>query len=237
VRDEAQRQYGHLLAPARRLVLERFRASGEGDAESPARWERVADWLDKEERLKAWEELAAVLARLQGPGHSPTPVADLRAFLREKSFRLRATVLELEVPARVNAEPPPQAALSVFHNTGPDGEPAWVFRLKGEGRPDARGEVTRYRFERERGGEELAYLPGDRLSAALPLTDGKQFTWNRSGTTFYQFEALTTDPWLHRAGGPPSQGTVARGVRLTVLSPAENGLPRVPDLLPDVKPK
>ena len=77
---------------------------------------------------------------------------------------------------------------------------------------------------------KIEFTPGDGLYAELPLADGRTLRWDRSRSRLYRFEALRNEPVLLETGRPP-----ADGVGLKVRP--ENGVPKVPDLMPQVELK
>jgi len=58
-------------------------------------------------------------------------------------------------------------------------------------------------------------------------------TWVRSRTLTYQFERLRRGPYVHRADQDVATGDLAESVVVTIIP--DEGLPRVPDLLPEVR--
>src|SRR5262249_17257998 len=105
VADVAAERYELLLGPVRQQALEKLKQSGTGAGETPARWQRDAGWLDGNEALRRWDELAALLARLRGDVAPAGPAETLRAFLKKPSFPLEARRLRLEISADVGVRP------------------------------------------------------------------------------------------------------------------------------------
>jgi hypothetical protein len=234
VRQAARANYEHLLAPGRDAVLRQLRKEGDGDEDSPARWAKVGDWLSHDpEELASWRSLALVLARLND-ATATDPVIALAAFLQKNSFPLEINQLTLEIPFRLQAAKPLAGAdFEIFHPaTSPQG-PAIVCVPAGEGERDVARKVTVYKF-RPRDRQRLTYRPGEQLWASLQLRDDQTLTWTRGHSTAFQFERLLRPPRLRPTSEPAGEGTLAEGVELTVV-PAD-GVPRVPDLLPVVRP-
>jgi hypothetical protein len=234
VRQAARANYEHLLEPGREAVLRQLRNAGDGDEDSPARWAKVGDWLSRDpDQLAAWRSLALVLARLNDAA-AADPVTALAAFLQKGSFSIEINQLALEIPFRLQAVKPLAGAdLEIFHPaTSPQG-PAIACVPAGEGERDLARRVTVYRF-RPRDRQRLTYRPGEPLWASLQLRDDQTLTWTRGHSTAFQFERLLRPPRLRPTNEPAGEGTLAEGVELTVV-PAD-GVPRVPDLLPVVRP-
>jgi hypothetical protein len=223
--------YDNLLDPARDLVLSRLQKAGTGDAETPARWHAVRDWLRDTTELADWRALAAVLLHIQDP-HARDPVTALADFLNETTFPLDINRVVLELPDELRGQVPSTSELVIYHEH--DGKrSSMVFKQTGEPRRDPDRRVTAFTFELRKD-NRIVYQPGDDLWVTLPLTDKMQLTWkalNRS--TRYQFERLLRPPRRHREDRDPKTGDLVEDVRVQVF-PAE-GWPRVPDLLPVVR--
>jgi hypothetical protein len=231
VRQAARTSYDYLLEPGRAEVLRQLRQGGSGDKETPARWAAVRDWLKDPQELDAWRVLALTLARLQTLD-AVDPVTALASFLQKTSFPIEIRRLTLEVPDDLKVRLPDSAKLEVYHPASAGDKPALVLQNTGEGRRDAARRVWTYAFRPE-DTQTIAYKPGDELWATLAVGDGRVFTWNRSHSRVYQQETLLRPPRLHKADDPPPKGDLAEGVRVSVVP--ENGIPRVPDLLPVVR--
>jgi hypothetical protein len=233
LRARAAESYRLLLKPARALVLRWLREAEAGGAAGAEAWPKVRGRLDKPAELAGWRDLARALARLSGAGEED-PVAALAAFLDQKSFPLQIHRITIDVPDEAGVEPAPDAALTVHYAAAaaPGAEAAAALTLEAAGatRVGARP-VKTYAF-RAAGGRTLDYAPGGRLYAELPLTGGRRLLWDRHRSDAFQFEALAREPVLLERGQPPAAGAPQGRVRLQV-EPA-GGVPRVPDLLPDV---
>ena len=195
-------------------------------ADSPEGWAKAAEGLG-DRPFPQWGELLRLLAGLSDPS-APDPVAELRAFLAVKEFRVDLKGVEVAVPVELRVPPlVPAGPLAVTH-TPRGGEPVTLtFRPAGEGTPQ--GPNTVFRFT-PAGPSGFAYRPGDGLRAELPVRSGDQrFTlvWADGGTAAYQLDRLAREPKLVREGSPPEPAT---GVMLTPA--AGSTLPRVPALLP-----
>jgi hypothetical protein len=228
VRQAARGYYENLLEPARAAVLSQLQQAGGGAQETPSRWDSVRKWLRSPRELEGWRSLAVVLARLNAPEASD-PVAALAEFLDRTSFTLRIQGLTLEIPEGLEVQPAADTPLSIYHVTAD--KPALVFKPSGDGERDARRRVWTYSFDAGNA-ERLIYRPGDALWATLPLRAKQQLTWVRCRSLTYQFQRLNRPPRLHQSEKEPISGPLAEKVRLTI-TPAD-GVPRVPDLMPEV---
>lgn len=234
VRQAARANFEHLLEPGREAVLVQLRKAGDGDEDSLSRWTKVGEWLGRDPpELASWRSLALVLARLNDPA-ATDPVSALASFLQKSSFSIEINQLTLEIPFRLQAlKPSAGADLEIFHPaTTPQG-PAIACAAAGEGERDLDRRVTVYKF-RPRDRRRLTYRPGESLSASLQLRDDQTLTWTRCHSTAFQFERLLRSPRVRPTNEPAGEGTLAEGVELTIV-PAD-GVPRVPDLLPAVRP-
>lgn len=230
VRQAARTSYDFLIEPARAEVLRQLRQTGSGK-ETPARWAAVRDWLKDPPELEAWRVLALTLARLQSLD-AVDPVTALAAFLQKTSFPIQIRSLTLELPDDLKVRLPDSAKFELYHPAGAGDKPALVLQNTGEGRRDAARRVWTYTFRPE-DSQTVTYKPGDELWATLAVGDGRVFTWALSRSLVYQFESLLRPPRLHKADEPNTRGVLAEGVRLSIVP--ENGVPRVPDLLPVVR--
>jgi hypothetical protein len=95
--------------------------------------------------------------------------------------------------------------------------------------------VYTYRPKEGQPARTLVYKPGDDFYARLPLKDKLLFTWARSHSALYQFQCLSRAPRLHKDTEANTEGKIAEGVSLEVVP--NDGVPRVPDLLPVVPAK
>jgi hypothetical protein len=232
IRMEARRNYQALLLPGRQEVLRRLQEGGKGPPEDPSRWDALRSWLKKPKELSGWSSLAAVLARLADPD-ALDPVEALASFLARDRFNLNIRTLTLEVPERVGVRPRSDAKLNLFHPAS-DRKPAVSFEIVGDPRRDARRQVWIYNY-RATARQPLVYKPADKLWAEVVLPGERQFTWSQARTKTYQFERLREPPRLQKIADPTLyDGPLQDTVKLTI-SP-EDGVPRVPDLLPQIKP-
>jgi hypothetical protein len=231
IRRAALTRYENLLPAGRALVLRHLESVATEDRESPEAWKRLRTWLAAPEDLSAWRALALPLVHLQNPDGAD-PVAALAAFLHQDQFELVMQRLALEVPDSLKVHP--AGKLLVHHQAG-DSARVLVFEPTADESHDLRRRRTTYRY-RQTSGSTMTYRPGDSYWIELPCKNGDDpdwlFTWNRSRSQVYQFERVLYPPRLHRKGQEATDGEVANGVTLSVLP--ENGLPRVPDLLPIV---
>jgi hypothetical protein len=233
ITGRARANYGLLLEPARALVLAKLRAASPGagkpaDAETPERWKPVCEWLRDPKELAGWRGLAVALTRLDAPG-APDPVDDLASFLDIKTFPIPLNEFILVIPDALDVKPRPEPPLKLSLAGGER-----AFRPVGQGTRVAMRPELEYRFEASESGKKIDYAPGDPLSAELPLAGGKVLRWDRSRSHLYRFEVLGNEPVL-RGGDAAAEGRPAEGVQLRPQP--ENGVPRVPDLLPQVELK
>jgi hypothetical protein len=229
LRQAAETNYQNLLHVGQAIVLKQLQRLSPDGRETPERWRELAGMPLE---LTEWNALAQVLGRLADP-KKEDPTAALTAFLRQDHFDLDLRGLTLQIPDDLRVRP--VGKLSVYHRSGGEARPTLSFRIRGEGRRDAKHRVTLYTLEPE-GGATLTYRPGDSLWAELPLRDKDNrdmlFTWSACRSLVYQFERLVRSPRLHRKDQENTAGEIAEGVLLIV---PEGGVPRVPDLLPVVK--
>jgi hypothetical protein len=218
VRQEVARaalaRYRTLLAPARALVLQKRKQLG---------WDGLRDWLKNPTELADFAVLARTLARLFDHAEPADPVVDLRSFLERKRFTIYPGTLLLEVPDDFSERVPPNAPLTITH-VGPDGDRhTLVYRVDPDRTDhDEANAVTRYVLLREEG-ERIGYRPGDELNAELRLRNGERLT--------YSFERLVRPPRLHRANQRPEEGSAEDDIYLRAPA-GDEGIPRLPDLLP-----
>jgi hypothetical protein len=230
VRVAARTSYDYLLEPGRAAVLHQLRQADTGTKETPARWAAVAAWLKDPPELESWRILALTLARLSSLD-AVDPVNALASFLQKTSFPIDIRRLMLEVPDELNVRLPEAAKLEIYHPASAGDKPALVLQNTPDSRRDAARRVWIYTFRPE-SEHTLHYKPGDEFWAALKTGDGRVFTWALSRSIVYQFEALLRPPRLHKEGEPNTKGIRAEGVRVTVVP--EDGIPRLPDLVPVV---
>ena len=238
VRRRARANYDRLLEPARALVLDRLRAAPSGDptapdAETPARWRPVREWLNDPKELAGWRALAGPLARL-ADAPAADPASALAAFLDEKSFSIDLESITVVIPDELEVKPRPGEALTVYHGPGGgEAHPALVFRAADDGARVGERPLHAYAFQALKPGQKIDYAPGDALYAELPLRDRRTLRWDERRSRLYRFEALRTEPSLR--GTDADDVKKAEGVRLR-FSP-EAGAPKVPELMPAVEIK
>jgi hypothetical protein len=231
LRQAAQRQYQQLLNPARDRVLRQLKLSGTGTTENLKRWDAVRDWLRSPEDLINWRELARILARLDDPA-ADDPVQALALFLTTRQFTLEVKTLRVAIP-ELRGYKPSESRLEVLTSIA-ERKVAMSFSLSGEPVHDKARRVLIYTYRLSEG-QPLIFKPGDSVWVELPLQGGKErLVWSQSRSSLYSFEAFRLAPRLQESRAKsPSEGRVIDDVRLT-LQP-ENGVPQVPELLPEVK--
>jgi hypothetical protein len=230
VRQVAGNQFRTLLKPGRREVLRQL--GGRGTEETPAKWESVRRWLKSPDELASWRVLARVLQRLDD-APPDDPVEELAKFLGKDEFTIAPNVLELEVPeARTTVIPAEGAKLVISHRSM--GKPSSLkFEQSGEAERDQKRRVWIYKY-RLTEGTRLTFKPGDKLWAELQLRGGKELLmWVDSRSANYEIERLRSTPRLLRPGQKAEEGRLAEGVQL--IPKPDASVPRVPDLIPDVR--
>jgi hypothetical protein len=232
----ARANYELALGPARALVLAKLRDGLPADArpeeaDTPERWARVREWLADPKELAGCRGLAVALSRLDQPD-AVDPVEAMVDFLGRKSFPLELNGFTLVAQ---DIKPKPDEPLKVHYAPGGAAGAVRLFPPLGEGVRVEMRSALEYRFTAADLDRKIDFLPGDGLYAELPLSDGRTLRWDRSRSRLYAFEALENDPVLLEAGQAPADGRPAEGVSLKVRP--ENGVPRVPDLMPQVEVK
>jgi hypothetical protein len=234
IRRAARVRYDHAIKAGQRVVLRHLQEASPEGGDSAEAWRKVRAWLASPEELQAWRVLATVLARLQNV-EGTDPVTALNAFLGKDRFDLVLRRLVLEIPDDKKIRP--AGKLLIHHRSSEEDRPNLVFELLGDERHDARKQVMRYTFQ-PTAGISLAYRPGDLLWADLPVKSGDEtdwvLTWASSHSPVYQFERLVQPPRLHRMGQSNLEGQLQEGIRLETHP--EDGVPKVPDLMPIVTP-
>jgi hypothetical protein len=231
VRQAARASYAALLSSGRAEVLRQLQPGGVGQADTAERWEAVRAWLREPEQLASWRVLANLLVRLDDPD-AEDPITALADFLGKREFLIDVRSLTLEVPERLGYRPRADAQLRVIH-PGSKRNPALAFDPSGEPVRDARRRVRTYTY-RLAEGRGIKFHPGEQLYAVLALTEGRALTWASARSALYPFERLLRPPRLQRETDRYLQaGTLQPGVRLTIHP--DDGVPRVPDLMPDVQ--
>jgi hypothetical protein len=231
VRQVAETNYRYVLEPARAVVLRQLQQAGSGPDETPARWDAVRAWLREPEELAAWRVVAGVLARLVEPD-AADPVTALQSFLAKPTFTLSLSRVVVVVPDSLKVRPGASAAFNVNHPASGGGRSPLTLEQFGdrERRTAERAWAYAFRLPEE---QRITYRPGDALWATLALNDDTMFTWARARSATYQFECLRRPPRLHGKDQENTAGTLQEGVRLTILP--EDGVPKVPDLMPVVR--
>jgi hypothetical protein len=232
VRKAARDRYDLAIKAGRDVVLRHLKEVSAEGQETPESWRRLLPWLSAPQELKAWRVLASVLARLHDPA-AGDPVTSLENFLRQERFELKVHRLYLEVPDGHRLQP--SGNLILYRQSGNDARSPLAFELLSDPQQDSANHQTRYTF-RPLGDSTLAYSAGETLWVEVPVrvagSTDHVLTWSRNRSQSYQFERLVQPARLHRKDQLSTQGEVAEGVRLLV-SP-DDGVPHVPDLLPDV---
>jgi hypothetical protein len=231
VNDVAADSVRKLMDTGRGVVLQKLRADGR--RETPESWKNVQRWLDDPKELAEWRQLVNILNRLRTPA-APDPVSELAAFLDKRSFTIALNEVRLDIPFRsVTFTPLPNAAISIYHpRTAGEGAALALKLDEDRTTRDFANGIISY-FFKQADDKTVTYRPGDEFSASLVGNGSRMLSWaigNRSA--MYQFERLAMPPRLHSVTMSPEQGSREDRVTLTVLAPP-NGLPRVPDLMPD----
>jgi hypothetical protein len=237
IRRAARTAYERLLEAGRAVVLARLRQAMPDGRETVAAWAALRVWLEAPRALEEWRVLAVLLARLHDP-EAPDPVTALSRFLTAEQFDIDVQGLTLSLPERSALRP--AGLLTIYHARALARErtAADVLRVAdGEGKRDAERRVVEYTLVRENGGP-FVYRPGDGFRANLPVhRDGMTgewvLTWLASGSDMYQFEALGRPPRLHAKAQAAAAGELLPDVRVAVTP--ENGVPRLPDLMPALR--
>jgi hypothetical protein len=231
----AGRSYEHLLEAGRDAVLAHLRQGSAGSNEVPELWRRLVPWLADPPELRDWHRLAVVLRRIAD--RAGDPVLELADFIRRDPFALNLQAATLEIP--LDRALRPAGSITVFHGRpGAEPAPALNLRLAGEdGQRDPARRVTAYTFRAEPAAPVI-YHPGDGLYACLPVRrdgDGREWllTWARGRSMAFQFERLARPPRLHLKDQENTQGELLEDVTLSVTP--EDGVPKVPELVPVVK--
>lgn len=150
----------------------------------------------------------------------------MAAFLDKKSFTIDLESITVVIPDELDVKPRPGEPFTVYHApAGGEARPALVFRPADDGARVDERPLHAYAFRAARPGQKLDYAPGDVLYATLPLRDGRTLRWDRSRSRLYRFDALREAPTT-------GEGARAEGVRLQFKP--EGGVPRLPDLMPDL---
>ncbi|MFL5339183.1 MAG: hypothetical protein ACJ8F7_03365 [Gemmataceae bacterium] len=239
IRAAARASYDRMVEFGRGIVHRALMQRAPDGVETHARWLAVTEWLPEAPELRDWRELAVVLQRLMS-NQPEDPVAALATFLKEPSFNLKFSGLRLHVPDDAPAPSlRPDGNLTIIHLVG-DARTVLAFVSRSSNHDPVR-RVTTFSFVPE-GLDRLTFTPGDQLWAELNLRDADSSRWKMSWLQSrsygaYSFERLVRTPRLYPADEPDAyRGVLPKGVYLTITP--ENGVPRVPDLLPTVpKPK
>ena len=192
--------------------------------DNPDGWRAVAELLG-DPAFADWGKFLHLFVRLRDSA-APDPVRELAKFLREPSFEFDLGKFEMVIPD-VGLERIAPAGLLTITVTPRGGTPVTrTFKRSGD------GTATSYRFTAE-GDGKLKYHPGDELTAELPVRAGVQefkLVWEATATKTYQFDKLSHEPRLVKAGGVSEPAT---GVKIVPSTPA--ALPRLPALFPDLR--
>jgi hypothetical protein len=184
-----------------------------------------------EPAIRDWGRLLQVLARLEDPQASD-PAVELAAFLRAKEFAIEIKGFDLVIPLALRVPPLiPAGPLTIALSPAAGSSIVRTFKAAGEG--TQQGLNTIYRLVPEQS-EPMQYRPGSGLKLELPVRSGDQrFTlkWDEGSTKAYQFDRLVREPRLVTAAGT---GEPATGVALIPIPGSI--IPRLPILLPEVKP-
>lgn len=237
VRDAALAHYRALLPLGRSTVAAAYRRAGD-DAETPSGWRAAASDASARPTLQAWNDVATVLLRLAGESNAD-PVAELSAFLGRDAFPLDIAAVRITIPDALG--PGRLVPQDVFRLTVQDAQARVnrrVLRPRGEPMRDEKRGLTTYTLTSDMP-TVLEYRPGETIWAELALRDPSgrdwQLSWwggaNRS--RLYQFDRLSRAPRLHRLDERAEAGQPAVGVSVEFVPP--NGVPRLPDLFPEVK--
>lgn len=231
VQQAAHTNYENLLRPAQAEVLRQLQQAGTGTDETVERWAPVRRWLEAPRELAEWRVVALVLDRLHDLDPAD-PVDALAAFLGKTTFTISLSRVTVEVPDSLRARPTSGANFSIYHPASSGDKPALVLEPTGEGerRPGSRYWTYNFRLAE---GTRINYQPGQRLWASLPMRDDLMLTWALARSSFAEFECLRRPPRLHKADEKNTEGSKQESIRL-ILHP-EDGVPRVPDLMPVVK--
>jgi hypothetical protein len=227
-------QYHNLLIPAHQAVLRQLKLSGTGKEETAERWSAVRVWLQKPDELESWRVLASVLLRLDNPSVED-PVTALASFLAKDKFLIEIRTLKVEIPELRSLRPRAESRFILLHPAS-ERQPALAFEPQGARERDSDRRVWVYTYRLDASvARSLTYRPGDKLWAELPLSGGKErLVWSDTRSMMYQFGRLLNPPRLQAEGASSlTEGRRLDDVRLR-FSP-EGGVPRVPDLMPEVR--
>jgi hypothetical protein len=229
IRQAARASYQNLLGPGRGEVSRQLRLAGRGKEETLERWQEVGAWLKDPKELSAWRELARILVRLEDP-EAEDPVKALASFLERTRFPVEVRRMVVEIPDKAGIQPLSDARLDIFHER--IGTPAISLEPSGEPRRDTqrRVRIYTYRVPDDRG--RITYHPGEAVWATLPLRDRQKLYWWDTRSLVYKIDRLRQPPRIWNEDGS-GDGRPADGVRVT-FDP-EDGVPRVPDLVPQVR--
>lgn len=221
VLQAADTNYLYLLGPGRAEILRQLRERG-GDTRDG--WRAVRQWLTSPKEMAEWRTLVGALNALRLPPPAD-PVPELEAFLEKGSFTLNLSAVEVRLPLSLELAPRPDSALEIYQPRVVGTKPVLTLKLEPEAtRKDLAANQLVLLFRTQAG--PIAVQPGDDVYGMLELAGGRTLTW-RSGerSRQYPFERLRLPPRL--------EGRREDGVKLRVLEPA-NGMPTVPELLPEV---
>jgi hypothetical protein len=184
-------------------------------------WTAVADFARTNQAFRDWSDLLDHLARLAGDD-PPTPLVP---FLSRSTFDLTFTDIEVGIPIDLTSQRiAPAETFTLTRGTT-------EYQLKRVGEPTHRDGEVLARYIPDGWSGKLTLIPGDRLTASLPVSaDGDvRLVWDSNRTRTFAFESLSRPAAIVPPMGPRSPAT---GVRTAVTPP--NGLPAVPVVLPDL---
>lgn len=234
IRTALQTTYNQLLAMGRQIIAQKLREYRPIGSITRAEWNRVRDWLTRDE-VQPWRELLMVVEQMLGVP-APGAVGNLFAFLQKDSFDLELKVFRVKFPSRIGGVSVRPVGDFYLKHRPEQTSTVREFRysLANRGLIDEQGF---YRYELAGGESQLTYLPGDALWGEMKLDANaitkRVFTWSRPRTQIYQFEALRQAPYFHREDESASDGEVASTVEVQLIP--EAGIPTLPELMPQVR--
>jgi GTPase SAR1 family protein len=221
--------YEAALHDGQQLIARRLKEINPTGPDTPADWQKIADWL-KSPAVQEWSELIALLAKYRKP-EEEDPVSQTVSFLRKKEFPIEIRSLSLRIPDNLSDNPlrPDGDFKLLIQTNGQILDKS--LKLQGSGKREGTN-ATVYEF-RPTGDKPLTFTlaPGDVISPQLTLRERMkpwQLSWVRCRTNTYQMERLLREPRLHEPDKLSSTGEVARGVTLKVDGVFE----QVPELIP-----
>ncbi len=207
------------------LLQRQMRANPEVK-DTPEGWRSLAAGLIDPE-FADWGRLLQFLQQLREPGAN-NPVTELASFFRQKQFPLDTNSFELMIPLDLSLDRITVVGPLTITVTTPAGTTT-TKQYKQSGSSSRVGSAMKHSLVAE-STTKLVYEPGDTLKAELPLRAGTQdlkLVWENGPTNTFQFDRLSQEPRLIRAGNASEPAT---GVRLTP-SPGSS-FPQLPMLFP-----